>query len=259
MIMRHFWQSLPTLLLGITLGWSYALKADAAPPETTPNQVVTILEQIESAANAQDLATVMEFYSPDFTNTDGFDHNSLKEALTQLWGQYSNLDYRIEVQSWEAEENGVIVETLTYINGVQNRSNRDLKLDSVMRSRQHFENGQIISQEILSERNSLTSGSHPPTLTVLLPEKIGAGESYNFDAIVEEPLGDRLLLGAAFEEGVTAEDFYQPRPLSFELLSAGGLFKLGEPSGQPDKRWVSAVLIRADGLVIVTRRLSIEN
>ena len=259
MIMRRLWQSLPTLLLGITLGWNYALKAHAAPPETAPNQVVAALDQIESAANSQDLAAVMEFYSPDFINTDGFDHDGLEEALTQLWRQYSNLEYRIELQSWEAEAQGVIVETLTYINGVQNAENRDLRLDSVMRSRQHFENGRIISQEILSERNSLTSGGNPPTLTVLLPEQIGTAETYNFDAIVEEPLGDQLLLGAALEEGVTNEDFFQPRPLNFQVLSAGGLFKLGEPSEQVDKRWVSAVLIRGDGLVVVTRRLNIGN
>ena len=259
MIMRHFWQSLPTLLLGMSLGWGYALKADASPPETTPNEVVATLEQIEMAANNQDLSTVMEFYSPDFTNTDGFDRNSLEDALNQLWEQYSNLNYRIEVQSWEAKGDGVIVETLTYVNGVQDRANRALNLDSVMRSRQHFEDGQITSQEILSERNRLTSGVNPPRLTVLLPEQIGAGETYNFDAIVEEPLGEQILLGAALEEGVTHEDFYESRPLSFQVLSAGGLFKLGDASEKPDKRWVSAVLIRADGLVVVTRRLSIED
>ena len=163
------------------------------------------------------------------------------------------------MQSWEAEGDGVIVETLTYVNGVQDRANRALNLDSVLRSRQHFENGRIISQEILSERNRLTSGDNPPTVTVLLPEQIGAGGTYNFDAIVEEPLRERLLLGAALEEGVTNEDFYQPRPLSFQVLSAGGLFKLGDASAKPDKRWVSAVLIRSDGLVVVTRRLNIED
>lgn len=260
MIMRRLWQSLPTLLLGTTLGWSDALKAAfAAPAETAPSEVVVALEQIEAAANRQDLAAVMEFYSSDFTHADGFDRARLEEALTQLWEQYANLEYRINLQSWEAAENGVIVETLTYINGLQNGANRDLVLDSVMRSRQHFENGRIISQETLSERNSLTSGENPPTLTVLLPEQIGTDEAYNFDAIVEEPLRDQLLLGAALEEGVTVEDFYEPRPLSFQLLSAGGLFKVGEPSGQPDKRWISAVLIRGDGLVVVTRRLSIED
>ncbi|MDJ0703832.1 MAG: nuclear transport factor 2 family protein [Leptolyngbyaceae cyanobacterium MO_188.B28] len=257
--MSHLWQSLPTLLLGITLGWSYALKADAAPPETTPNEVVAALEQIETAANDQDLSTVMEFYSPDFTNTDGFDRKGLEDALEQLWEQYSNLNYRIEVQSWEAKGDGVIIETLTYVNGVQARADRALNLDSVMRSRQHFENGQIISQEILSERNQLTSGDNPPTVTVLLPEQIATGETYNFDAIVEEPLGEQILLGAALEEGVTDEDFYRPRPPNFQVLSAGGLFKLGDAYNKPDNRWVSAVLIRSDGLVVVTRRLRIED
>ena len=71
-------------------------------------------------------------------------------------------------------------------------------------------------------------------------------------------MGDRLLLGVAVNEGVTAEDFLTPRPLNLEALSAGGLFKIGTASDKPDQRWVSAVLISDDGIFIDTRRLSVE-
>ena len=73
-----------------------------------------------------------------------------------------------------------------------------------------------------------------------------------------EPLGNRYLLGAAVEEGTTATDFFTGRPVELELLSAGGLFKIGEAPSTPDSRWVSALLVREDGLTVITRRLQVE-
>ena len=73
-----------------------------------------------------------------------------------------------------------------------------------------------------------------------------------------EPIGNRYLLGAAVEEGVTATDFFTGRPLELELLAAGGLFKIGEAPSTPDSRWVSALLVRDDGLTVITRRLQVD-
>jgi hypothetical protein len=59
------------------------------------------------------------------------------------------------------------------------------------------------------------------------------------------------------DEGVTAADFFEPRPVVFDVLSAGGLYKLGTAPENPDQRWISAVIIREDGLVIETRRVPV--
>ena len=135
---------------------------------------------------------------------------------------------------------------------------RSAELESVIRSRQTYEDEQIITQEILSERNQLASGPNPPTVTVILPERVAPEEAYEFDAIVQEPIGDNYLLGVALDEGTTSEDFFTPRPIDLELLAAGGLFKIGDAPTDADNLWISGLLIRDDGLVIVTRRLRVE-
>ncbi len=235
-----------------------SLPAYAAPPETAPTSLVNTLEQIEAASNAQDIDAVMAFYADSFTNNDGFDYATLEATLPQLWERYDSLSYRVELQSWEeATGGGYIAETVTYIDGVQTVPRR-LTLESVIRSRQQFTGAKITSQEILSERNQLNSDSPSPEVVVILPERVTPGESYGFDAIVQEPLGERYLLGAALDEGTTAEDFYVPRPIDLELLTAGGLFKLGDAPSEADHLWVSGLLIREDGLVVVTRRLRVE-
>ncbi|KPQ37426.1 MAG: hypothetical protein HLUCCA11_03010 [Phormidesmis priestleyi Ana] len=232
--------------------------AQAATPETAPAGLVSFLEQIETAATAGDVAAVMQGYSPEFTNDDGFTYETLPVALTTFWERYSDLTYRVELQSWEPNSNGYSAETVTYINGSKLVNGQPTQLESVIRSEQTFVDGKVVSQKTLSERNQVSSGATPPTVSVILPEAVEAGESYEFDAIVTEPLGNRYLLGAAVEEGTTSEDFFVGRPVDLELLAAGGLFKIGEAPNTPDSRWVSALLVREDGLTVITRRLIVN-
>ena len=251
------WQ-MATLLCGFALTWGGDRLAQAASPETAPADLVATIEQIEAAAAAGNVEAVMQGYSPDFTNEDGFTYETLPAALQTLWDSYDSLTYRVELQSWEPSDNGYTAETVTYIEGTQTSDGQPAQLESVIRSQQTFVDGKIVSQTTLSERNQVTAGEMPPTVSVILPEQVAPGESYDFDAIVMEPLGNRYLLGAVIEEGTTATDFFTGRPVELELLSAGGLFKVGEAPASPDSRWVSALLVRDDGLTVVTRRLRVD-
>lgn len=233
-------------------------QSQAAPPETAPAALTNVISNIETAASAGDLSAVMQNYSPSFSNEDGFTYETLEAALETLWARYDELDYRVELQSWNPSAGGFVAETVTYITGTKQINGQPTALEAVIRSQQTFQGDKIISQETLSERNQVTSGTQPPTVSVILPEQVQPNEQYDFDAIVVEPLGNRYLLGAAVEEGTTATDFFTGRPVELELLSAGGLFKIGEAPAAPDSRWVSALLVREDGLTVVTRRLQVN-
>lgn len=256
-MLRRFTSSLSMLALGITLGCGLTEAALAAPPEEAPDSLVQGLRAIEQAADRQDVAAVMGFYAPGFTSADGFDRAQFEATLGQFWQQFATVDYTIELVAWEPNPNGFTAETLTQITGTQTRPERRLTLEAEVRSRQRFENGQVVYQEVLSEKSRLTTGTTPPNLTVLLPERVAPGQSYEFDAIVQEPLRDRSLLGIALDEGVTVEDFLTPRPITLDFLSAGGLFKIGEAPAEPDNRWISAVIVREDGITVETRRLQV--
>jgi hypothetical protein len=74
---------------------------------------------------------------------------------------------------------------------------------------------------------------------------------------VAEPLGDRVLLGTALEEPVSPDGYLTPATLDLTLLPAGGLFKVGQAPATPESRWVSAIIIREDGITEVTQRLQV--
>lgn len=253
---RYGWLAGSAWAVGLGLG---SVPALAAPAETAPAAVRQTLEQIEAAANAQDLEAVMAAYDARFTSDTGFDHDQLRQALDTLWQQYRTLTYEVELLTWEAAGPGAYtIETRTQVNGVQVLPDRRLNLEAEVTSRQRLENGQITRQDTLSETSRVTSGTTPPTLQTQLPSTLSPGQSFTFDTIVVEPLEGRSLMGVAVDEGVTATDFFEPRPVVFDVLSAGGLYKLGTAPASPDQRWISAVIIREDGLVVETRRVAVE-
>jgi len=251
-------RSLFLLTLGLAIAGGGSLRSDrasAATPETAPPQLKQALTQIDAAANRKNLQGVMQFYSPTFTHSDGLNRRSLEQALQQLWAQYPNLTYRTELKSWQPDGRGVRAETVTYISGTQTVNGQPLKLDSTLRSRQRFEGQTIVQQDVLAEMSKVMSGENPPDVKVSLPEQVRVGQDFNFDAIVQDPLGSDLLLGSALEELVKPSGYLNPTIADLELLPSGGIFKIGRASNTPDARWISAVLVRHGGTTMVTQRL----
>lgn len=252
---RRWSAMLAGLTLGLVVGWAnHAAAQTPAPPELT-----TTIDQIDAAATEGNVEAVMRFYSPEFTNSDGLTYNTLETMLGELWQRYPNLSYETQLDSWEAQDNGFSAVTTTTITGTYPDEQRDLNFSATITSRQRFEDSKIVSQEILSERSELMAGEKPPTITFNLPEQVAPGQEFDFDAIVTEPLGNRLLLGAAIEEPIGVENYLNPAPIELELLTSGGLFKVGRAPATPGDRWISAVIVRYDGLTAVTQRLRVEN
>jgi hypothetical protein len=229
----------------------------ATPAQPAPAALTRLLSEIDAAASKGDLKRVMQFYSNDFTSTDGLTHDTLEQTLSELWQRYPNLTYRTQLESWEPQANGFSTVTVTTITGSYPNERRNVDFVATITSRQQFEGDRITQQEVLAERSQLSAGDKPPTLTINLPEQVRAGEEFSFDAVVTEPLGDRLLLGTALEEPINAENYLNPAPIELELLNSGGLFKIGEIPDADADRWISAVIVRYDGITAVTQRLRV--
>lgn len=227
------------------------------PPETAPAELRNLILQIDATATARNLAGVMEFYNVNFTHSDGLTYSTVENTIRQLWQRYPNISYHTKLLSWSTDGNQIIAETETEISGVESTDNRQFTLNATVRSSQRYENQKLIRQDILSERIELTSGDNPPKLKINLPEQVRVGERYSFDAIVEEPLGEDQLLGAAIEEPVRVDKYLNPSNMNLDLLSAGGIFKVGQAPRVPDNRWISAVVVRHDGITAISQRLRV--
>jgi hypothetical protein len=246
--------------LGLVHSWQQVQAVEIAQSNNTQNapaSVKNLLAQIDAAASKGDVKGVLQYYSPLFTHGDGLNRQTMEKALVTFWKRHPNVRYSTQLESWKTQGNSIIVETVTKITGSPSPKSNNLALETTIKSRQRITGGKIMRQDILSERTLLTSGSKPPQVDVKLPPQVKVGQQYNFDAIVQEPLGEDLLLGTALEEPIQAAKYLNPTTVDLKPLNAGGLFKVGRAPSTPGNRWISAVILRSSGMTIVTQRLQV--
>ncbi|MEA5504196.1 nuclear transport factor 2 family protein [Halotia wernerae UHCC 0503] len=248
------WLILSLLTFGVT---SNLPRSQAATPDNAPAELKNLLMRIDTAATQSNVKGVMQFYSPTFTSGDGLNRQTLEKSLVTLWKRYPQLRYSTQLQSWKSEGNAIIAETVTNITGLPSANSNNVALNSTIKSRQRITGAKIVRQDILSERTQLTSGKKPPQVDINLPQQVKVGQQYSFDAIVKEPLGDDFLLGTALEESVQASKYLNPTSVDLQLLTSGGLFKTGRAPSTPGSQWISAVILRGDGMTMVTQRLQV--
>lgn len=246
------------LLLNLSMISGLVDTAQGETKATAPDELTQIISGIEEAANSRNLDQVVEYYDADFTNTDGLTTDTLAKALTQMWDSYPQLRYSTEIESWSESGDELVAETTTTVRGIKNTQGRKISLQSKIKSRQYFQEQKLVRQEILTEQSQLTSGGNPPKVEIVAPTVVKPGAKYNFDLIVNEPLGDRVLLGGVTEEKTADNLYLNPTAIELEPLPAGGIYKVATAPLLPDSNWISAILVRGDGITMVTHRVNIQ-
>lgn len=242
------------LALAVTIFVPRAKAQEAKPPE----ELASVVEKLEKAANDRNIKRVMRYYGEDFTNQDGLTADGVRTALEQMWSNYSQLTYDTEILSWSEEGEEMVAETATTIVGEKESEGRTIRLESDLKSRQYFRDGKLVRQEILTEQTKITSGDRPPEVTVNAPETVKLGDKYAFDTIVTEPLEGNILLGAAIEEKTASSLYLDPTSIELEPLTAGGIYKVVTAPRFEDNHWLSAIVVRGDGITMVTQRVRVE-
>ncbi|MBE9222479.1 nuclear transport factor 2 family protein [Cyanobacterium stanieri LEGE 03274] len=220
------------------------------------SEVIELISRIDRASSNKDLETLNQYISPQFSSEDGLDNQTFLSTLESLWNSYTNLTYTTNINSTEENQGQLIINTTTIIEGSKQENGETVNLLSEITARQTIENQQLVGQEILTEKTRITTGANPPDITFRLPESARAGQVFDLDAIVEDPIGNGLILGGIKEERVNASLFTNPQPIELDALSAGGIFKRVTIS--EGDHWYSAIFIRDDGTTMITQRVRVE-
>lgn len=244
------------LSLGMTLSMASYLRA--AEPANAPDSLKNLINQIDSAANQRNLEQIKQLYSPNFTNNDGLNYQTLEKALQDLWQRYPDLKYTTELVSWQKDGDNIIAKTQTQIQGTGKFQDEKSNFKGTILAQQTFQGDKLVRQDILNEKITLTTGKKPPEVTVILPDMVRSGQEFDFDIILQDPLGNNLFAGATLNQVANGENYLAPTELDLELLQAGGLFKRAKAPTKPGDRWLSGVVIGYDGMIWVTQRLRIE-
>jgi hypothetical protein len=221
-----------------------------------PAEIARTIEQIDAAATSRQIGTLMSFYAPNFTHGDGWNRATWESTVKETWTRYQSLNYRTRVIKVQPVGNGFDVETATTLMGTQKIGSRSFLLQGELRSLQRFVNGKIERQQILAERSKLTHGNGL-TVDFRLPERVTVGTEFSFDAIVDEPIGEDLLLGGMKMEPVRTNSYSTSAAPALQPLPGGGLFKVLRAANTAGDYWVSATFVRSTGIISISQRFSV--
>lgn len=229
-----------------------------------PTELQQALDTLLEAANNRDLDRVMSLYSRDFTHGDGLTLEAIEAALANFWETHPDLTYEATISEWSAVEEGIEATIVTVLRGTQASERGDFRLEGSNTVRNlfqpdanHSDRLLLVKQDILAESTTLTSGDAPPNATVNIPTKVSVGSVFDVEAIIDEPLGESLLLGAAIEELITPETYLDSPPLPLQPLQAGGIFRRADAPIRPSSEWISVMLVGDGGILIEGRRLNV--
>ncbi|RMH67555.1 MAG: nuclear transport factor 2 family protein [Cyanobacteria bacterium J003] len=255
---------LPVSVLGLAAIWggvsgrTWAAPLEQATSAPLPQSVQAVVNGLDAAASQKNLDSVLAFYDPEFKTGDGLTLEILRKQLPTFWQPYRDIRYRTTVNRWQQQGSDWVLDISTTIEGTGGTSDRPQNIRGNLQATQVIRNGKIIRQDITNEKTTITIGTTPPTVQLSLPQTVRTGEEFSLDAIVQEPIGNAILLGAASDQPINAQTYANPSPVKLELLSAGGIFKVGRAPQEPGGRWVSVALIRDTGMVLITQRLRVE-
>lgn len=246
------------VLLGISLT-TIQFKQVKAQSNNIPAKVLEIVTKIDTAANNKNIELLKQNISPQFTTSDGLNAEYFKESLENLWSKYDNLKYTTTIESWQEKDGQLSAITITNIEGSYESGGKKFILNSQIKANQSFANNQLIKQEIISEKSEITSGDNPPEVRVNLPQRVNVGQQFDFDVILEKPIGSDIVLGGVSEQKVSPSVYLEPPSIELDALTAGGIFKRVKlpPTANQD-HWYSVILIRDGGIRMITQRVKVN-
>ncbi len=217
-----------------------------------PPELETALETLIDAANERQLDTVMGQFAADFRHEDGLTLEDTRLAIRDLWDRHSELSYSAVIDCWdETERTAVITTTLSGVTNTGYRLEGELTV-----ANQYNDTWQIQNQVVQAEMLQLSTGTEPPSVTLNLPSAVRLGTTYDIEAVLEEPIGDRLVLGAIIERQVAPSAYRETSTIfPLETLRAGGIFRRAEAPFLPDSQWLGIMLVSDGGITIQEQRL----
>ena len=224
------------------------------------------MASLDAAASKRDLDAVLGFYSANFRHSDGLSKDEYGKILAALWQRYNQIQYTSRLVKWELKDGQLIAEVATEVRGVKSKDNDDFTLRASLTTRQTYTKAdstgklgwQIVGQEVLTETSSLSTGETPPPVNLRVPTIIGVGRQYVLDAIVTEPVGNGILLGATLDRPVNNANYNRDETIDLAPLRAGGVFKIGQAPFRAGDRWVSVVIVRQNGMTIASQRMKVS-
>ncbi len=144
-----------------------------------------------------------------------------------------------------------------HVKGNKKIAGQNFSLESKQLLAVRVRGGKIIDQELISGFSLLHSNKGNLAINISAPDTVLTGTRYDFDIIVEEPLGEAIIAGGLAP--VTQEQVRNNMSPNLDLapIGGGGLFKRLQAPLKPCTQSWAAILAHPDGIIAITKSIRV--
>ena len=237
-----------------------ALVAVSAPVAGLVGAQAPVRAAAQPAAQAQDLVARLE-QALNASDQAGLEALLAPEQLPSLASRWLRFTGRFPNARWQLKEGAPLPDgRLPVAVSVQGSTEKDGLMFSLQASQSlalSAEAGLITGQEVLNEQSLLVNARGDLPVTLLIPDTVLTGSRYDVDVILDEPLGEAMVVGGLISL-TPAQVRAQTSPdIQLEPLGSGGLFKSVQAPFQPGVQTWAAMLVHPDGVITVTKQVRV--
>ena len=115
----------------------------------------------------------------------------------------------------------------------------------------------VIDQELISEETIIQTSQSPLSININVPNFVLTGTTYDFDIILNKPLGDAMLIGGLIPITDKQIRNQSSPPIELAPLGGGGLFKSVKAPLSPGIQNWAAVVAHPEGLISITKMVRV--
>tara|TARA_Y100001968_G_scaffold322026_1_gene357408 strand:+ start:1691 stop:2380 length:690 start_codon:yes stop_codon:yes gene_type:complete len=116
----------------------------------------------------------------------------------------------------------------------------------------------IKGYKVIDEESILNSENSPLIIKIISPEKVLAGQKYEINLIIENPLDNSLTASGMIvlknEDNMNISD----NIFGIKLKESGGLFKYIEAPLKPGFQTISAIITHPQGIYSITKKIRVD-
>ena len=237
-------------LLNLAIASSLLLTI-ALPSPSIPNDVnkETFTKRLENALNTKDLSLLTDILTKQ-------DELTLKNRYSKFINIFPNASWKIQ----EAKPLKDGRHSLTiFISGEKQLEDEKYTIKSKQIYAFKSFKGQIVNKELMSEETIIQNGENPLEISINVPDTVLTGSNYDFDIIINKPIGNAIIAGALIPISQEQIDNQISPNINLAPLGGGGIFKSIKAPKSEGMQNFSAILAHPGGLISITKRIKVAS
>ncbi len=207
----------------------------------------SLLEDLSQALNSSNPARLGNLFIGD--------------QASQVKVQYRNFLARFSDLKWSVTtstplKNGRQVFDV-FVTGTRNHGGQNYSLESHQKLLMHAEGSHIIDSEVITEHSILKSKDSLLTVQLQVPDVVLTGSTYDFDVLLDNPLGGSMVAGGLVELKQFEREVHLMEDIDLGPLGGGGIYKLVQAPLAPGSQIWGALIVHPDGLISITKRVRV--